>query len=312
MDDKPSSSSSNMKWRSIWSLLKETVDEWQRDKVGQMAAALAYYTLFSIAPLLVIAVAVAGAVFGQEAARGELVAQIQGLLGKAGAEVVQTALANTQNPQSGNGIVPAIISTLALIFGASGVFIQLQDSLNAVWNVEPSPQAGVKAVVRKRIFSFAMVITIGFILMVSLIVSTSLAALSTFTNQLFPALESLWRLVNIGISLGVFTLLFALIYKYLPDIQIAWKDVLVGAFFTSILFSIGKELLGFYLGNGSFGSAYGAAGSVVTVLAWIYYAVQIMLFGAEFTQVYTRRYGSHRSRSVSEREASRHEFRRGK
>jgi membrane protein len=293
-----------MNWRTIWSLLKETVDEWQRDKVSQMAAALAYYTLFSIAPLLVIAVAVAGAVFGQEAARGEVVAQIQGLLGKAGAEVVQTALANTQNPQSGNGIVPFIISTLALIFGASGVFIQLQDSLNAVWNVEPSPQAGVKAVVRKRIFSFAMVITIGFILMVSLIVSTTLAALSTFTNQLFPALESLWRLVNIGISLGVFTLLFALIYKYLPDIRIAWKDVLVGAFFTSILFSIGKELLGLYLGNGSFGSAYGAAGSVVTILAWIYYAVQIMLFGAEFTQVYTRKYGSHRE--------IRHEFRRGK
>jgi membrane protein len=284
-----------MNWRRIWILLKETVDEWQRDKVDQMAAALAYYTLFSIAPLLVIAVAVAGAAFGQEAARGEVVAQIQGLLGKAGAEVVQTALANTQNPESGNGIVPSIISTLALIFGASGVFIQLQDSLNAVWNVEPSPQAGVKAVVRKRIFSFAMVITIGFILMVSLIVSAGLAALSTFTNYLFPVLESLGRLFNVGISLGVFTLLFALIYKYLPDINIAWKDVLVGSLFTAILFSIGKELLGFYLGNGSFGSAYGAAGSVVTVLAWIYYSVQIMLFGAEFTQVYTRKYGSHRS-----------------
>jgi membrane protein len=284
-----------MKLRNVWSLLKETVEEWQRDKVDRMAAALAYYTLFSIAPLLVIAVAVAGAVFGQEAARGEVVAQIQGLLGKAGAEVVQTALANTQNPQSGNGIVPSIISTLALIFGASGVFIQLQDSLNAVWNVEESPQAGVKAVVRKRIFSFAMVITIGFILMVSLVVSAGLSALSTFTNHLFPALESLWKLFNIMISLGVFTFLFALIYKYLPDINIAWQDVLVGALFTSILFSIGKELLGFYLGNGSFGSAYGAAGSVVTVLAWIYYSVQIMLFGAEFTQVYTRRYGSHRS-----------------
>ena len=284
-----------MSWRKIWSLLKETVAEWQKDKVDRMAAALAYYTLFSIAPLLVIAVAVAGAVFGEEAARGEVVAQIQGLLGKAGAEVVQTALANTQNPENGNGIVPSIISTLALIFGASGVFIQLQDSLNAVWNVEESAKGGVKAVVRKRIFSFAMVITIGFILMVSLVVSAGLAAVSVFTNNMFPALESLWKLVNIGISLGVFTLLFALIYKYLPDIKIAWRDVFVGALFTSILFSIGKELLGFYLGNGSFGSAYGAAGSVITVLAWIYYSVQIMLFGAEFTQVYTRRYGSHRS-----------------
>ncbi|AFY93886.1 YihY/virulence factor BrkB family protein [Chamaesiphon minutus] len=285
-----------MKLRSIWGLLKETVAEWQQDKVEQMAAALAYYTLFSIAPLLVIAVAVAGAVFGQEAARGEMVTQIQGLLGKAGAEVVQTALANTQNPQAGNGIVPSIISTVALLFGASGVFIQLQDSLNAVWNVEPSPQAGVKAIVRKRVFSFAMVITIGFILMVSLVVSAALSALSTFTNQLVPALESFWKLFNLGISLGVFTLLFALIYKYLPDITIAWRDVLVGALFTSILFSVGKELLGLYLGNGSFGSAYGAAGSVVTVLAWIYYSVQIMLFGAEFTQVYTRKYGSHRGR----------------
>jgi membrane protein len=288
---------SYMSWRSIWRLIKETIDEWQRDKVDQMAAALAYYTLFSIAPLLVIAVAVAGAVFGQEAARGEIVTQIQGLLGKAGAEVVQTALANTQNPQAGNGIVPSIISTLALLFGASGVFIQLQDSLNVVWNVKPSTKAGVTAVVRKRIFSFAMVITIGFILMVSLIVSAGLSALSTFTNQLFPAIEIFWKVFNIGISLGVFTLLFALIYKYLPDITIAWRDVLVGAFFTSILFSIGKELLGFYLGNGSFGSAYGAAGSVVTVLAWIYYSVQIMLFGAEFTQVYTRKYGSRRDRS---------------
>jgi membrane protein len=298
MDDEPSLSSSDMKLRSIWGLLKETFEEWQRDKVEQMAAALAYYTLFSIAPLLVIAVAVAGAVFGEEAARGEVVTQIQGLLGKAGAEVVQTALANTQNPQAGNGIIATIISTLALLFGASGVFIQLQDSLNAVWNVEPSTQSGgVKAVVRKRIFSFAMVITIGFILMVSLIVSAGLSALSTYTNQLVPALESFWKLFNLGISLGVFTLLFALIYKYLPDINIAWRDVLVGAFFTAILFSIGKELLGSYLGNGSFGSAYGAAGSVVTVLAWIYYSVQIMLFGAEFTQVYTRKYGSHRERS---------------
>jgi membrane protein len=235
-----------MSWRSIWRLVKETVDERQRDRVDQMAAALAYYTLFSIAPLLVIAVAVAGAVFGEEAARGEVMTQIQGLLGKAGAEVVQTALANTQNPQTGNGIVASIISTLALIFGASGVFVQLQDSLNAVWNVEVSPKAGVKAVVRKRIFSFAMVITIGFILMVSLLVSAILAGLSTFTNQVFPALEVFWKLFNVGISLGVFTLLFALIYKYIPDINIAWRDVLVGAMLTSVLFSIGKELLGFY------------------------------------------------------------------
>jgi membrane protein len=283
-----------MNWQSGWRLLKDTVDEWQRDKVDRMAAALAYYTLFSIAPLLVIVVAVAGAVFGEEAARGEVVKQIQGLLGRAGAEVVQMALANTQSPQS-NGLVPSLISGAALLFGASGVFVQLQDSLNAVWNVDDPVQAGVKTVVRKRILSFAMVVTIGFILMVSLVVSAGLTALSAFTNALVPGLEVFWRIFNIGASLSTFTFLFALIYKYLPDIEITWRDVLVGASLTSILFGVGKELLGFYLGNGAFGSAYGAAGSLVTVLAWIYYSVQILLFGAEFTQVYARSYGSHRS-----------------
>ncbi|PSB03884.1 YihY/virulence factor BrkB family protein [Merismopedia glauca] len=283
-----------MSSRGIWKLIKETVDEWNRDNVSQMAAALAYYTLFSIAPLLVIAVAVAGAVFGEEAARGEIVRQIQGLVGKSGAEVIQTTLANTQDPNAGSGIVASLIGVVALIFGASGVFVQLQDSLNAVWNVEPDPKQGVKAVVRKRVLSFAMVVTIGFILMVSLVVSAALTALNTFASHLLPGFEIFWKLVNFGISFAAIALLFALIYKYLPDITIAWRDVLVGASLTSLLFSIGKDLLGLYLGNATFGSTYGAAGSLVTFLAWIYYSVQIMLFGAEFTQVYARTYGSHR------------------
>jgi membrane protein len=283
-----------MSSRGIWRLIKETIDEWNRDNASQMAAALAYYTVFSIAPLLVIAVAVAGAVFGEEAARGEIVRQIQGLVGKAGAEVIQTTLANTQNPNAGSGLVASLISIAALLFGASGVFVQLQDSLNAVWNVAPNPKQGVKAVVRKRILSFAMVVTIGFILMVSLLISAALTALNTYASHLIPGFEHFWKIVNLGVSFGAIALLFALIYKYLPDITVAWRDVLIGASLTSVLFAIGKELLGLYLGNSTFGSTYGAAGSLVTFLAWIYYSIQIMLIGAEFTQVYARLYGSHR------------------
>lgn len=283
-----------MNSRGIWKLIKGTIDEWNQDNVGQMAAALAYYTVFSIAPLIVIAVAVAGAVFGEEAARGEIVKQIQGLVGKPGAEVIQTALANTQEPGAGSGLVASLISLAALMFGASGVFVQLQDSLNAVWNVKADPSRGVKGVVRKRILSFAMVVTIGFILMVSLIVSAGLSALNAYASHLIPGFEVLWKIINLAISFGAIAGLFALVYKYLPDITIAWKDVLVGACLTSFLFSVGKELLGLYLGNSTFGSTYGAAGSLVTFLAWIYYTVQIMLFGGEFTQVYARMYGSHK------------------
>jgi membrane protein len=283
-----------MSWRAIRRLIKETVDEWNRDNVTQMAAALAYYTLFSIAPLLVIAVAVAGAVFGEEAARGEIVKQIQGLVGKGGAEAIEMALANTRGPNINSGIIASLISIAALLFGASGVFVQLQESLNAVWNIERNRDSGVKAIVRKRIFSFAMVVTIGFFLMASLLVTTSLTAINNFASYLVPGFDVFWQVLNLGVSFVAIALLFALIYKYIPDITVAWRDVLVGASLTSLLFSIGKELLGLYLGNGSFGSTYGAAGSLVTFLAWIYYSVQIMLFGAEFTQVYARKYGSHR------------------
>lgn len=283
-----------MSSRGVWRLIKETIKEWQEDNVGQMAAALAYYTIFSIAPLLVIAVAVAGAVFGEDAAKGELVRQIDGVVGKSGAEVIQTALANTKEPGSGSGLVATLISLGFLMFGASGVFVQLQDSLNAVWNVKEDPSRGVKGVVRKRILSFAMVVTIGFILMVSLVVSAGLAALNAYANNLLPGLGFLWKIINLAISFGAIAGLFALVYKYLPDITIAWRDVLVGASLASVLFAIGKEVLGYYLANNTVASTYGAAGSLVSFLTWIYYTVQILLLGGEFTQVYARMYGSHR------------------
>nr|WP_228035677.1 YihY/virulence factor BrkB family protein [Oculatella sp. LEGE 06141] len=273
-------------------MLKETVTEWSEDNASRLAAALAYYTVFSLAPLLIIVIAVAGFFFGEEAARGQIVGQIQGLVGQDGAEIIQTAIDNANQPGTGTGAIASLISIGVLLFGASGVFAELQDSLNAIWNVKAKPKNAVGGFVRKRLLSFTMVLTIGFLLLVSLVVSAALTALTTLMNGLMPGFDFLWQLLNFVISFGVIALLFALIYKYLPDVKITWNDVLIGASMTALLFTIGKSLIGLYLGNSSFGSAYGAAGSLVVVLAWVYYSAQILFFGAEFTQVYARHYGS--------------------
>ena len=274
----------------LFSLLKETFQEWQDDKSSRLAAALAYYTVFSLAPLLIIAIAIAGAIFGEEAAKGELVGQIQGLVGDSGAEVIQGAINNANKPDTGN--IASIISIVVLLFGASGVFAQLQDALNTVWEVESDPKLGIWGFIRKRILSFGAVLGIGFLLLVSLVVSAALSGLSNYMSDLIPGVDLLWRLLNLVVSFIVITFLFALMYKYLPDVKIKWSDVWIGAAITSVLFAIGKYALGLYLGRSSFGSVYGAAGSLMVLLAWIYYAAQILFFGAEFTQVYARRYGS--------------------
>ncbi|MEL6461107.1 MAG: YihY/virulence factor BrkB family protein [Cyanobacteria bacterium J06621_15] len=279
-----------MSLKQIWRLLKETFKEWNEDKASRLAAALSYYTIFSLAPLLIIAIAIAGAVFGDDAARGEIVRQIQGLVGKDGAEVIQTALQNAQRPDTRN--LASIISIGVLLFGASNVFAQIQDALNTIWEVQPKPGRSLVQVLRKRFLSFAMVGGVGFLLLVSLIVNAGLAAMVNYFSNLIPGFDLLWQIANFIISFAVITLLFAIIYKFMPDVEIDWSDVWVGSAITSLLFVIGKSLLGLYLGNGSFGSAYGAAGSLVVVLAWINYAAQIIFFGAEFTQVYASRYGS--------------------
>ena len=271
-------------------LLKETFAEWNKDKASRLAAALAYYTVFSLAPLLIIVIAIAGSVFGEEAARGAIVEQIQGLVGRAGAEVIQAAIQNASKPAEGT--IASVISVIVLIFGASGVFAELQDALNTVWEVQPKPGRGVVNVIRNRFLSFSMVLGIGFLLLVSLVVSAILAALVNFVGNAVPGVSILLQLVNFIFSFVVTTLLFGLIYKVLPDVKIAWSDVWIGAALTSLLFSIGRFLLGVYLGNSSFGSTYGAASSLVIILAWVYYAAQILFLGAEFTQVYARRYGS--------------------
>ncbi len=275
--------------KTIFRLLKEAFSEWQQDKASLLAAALAYYTVFSITPLLVIAIAIAGAVFGQDAAKGEIVEQINGLVGQQGAQAIETALANANQPQLGS--IASIISIVVLLIGASGVFAQLQEALNTVWNVKAKPDGGIWQFIRKRLLSFGMVLAIGFLLLVSLILSAILSGISKLEINLIPGLSPLWQLLNVAISFGLISLLFALIYKYLPDVKIRWKDVWVGAIITALLFTLGKFLIGIYLGRGSLGSAYGAAGSLIVFLAWVFYSAQILLFGAELTQVYARKYG---------------------
>ena len=235
---------------TIFKLFKETFQEWQRDKASLLAAALAYYTVFSITPLLVIAIAIAGAVFGQDTAKGEILAQVNNLVGEKGAQAIEMTLDNVNQPQLKS--VASIISVVVLLIGASGVFAQLQDALNTVWNVKAKPEKGIWLFIRKRLLSFGMVLVIGFLLLVSLIISAVLAGISKLEISPLPGFTPLWQLLNFGISFGFISLLFALIYKYLPDAKVRWKDVWVGAIITALLFSIGKYLIGLYLGRGSF------------------------------------------------------------
>ena len=275
--------------RSTFKLLKEAFQEWQDDKASLLAAALAYYTVFSITPLLVIAIAIAGTVFGQDTAQGEILEQIKELVGEQGAQAIEVALANADRPQLSS--IASIISIIVLLIGASGVFAQLQSALNTVWNVKAKPNGGIWEFIRKRLLSFGMVLAIGFLLLVSLLLSALLSGIGKLGINLLPGFTPLWQLVNFAISFGFISLLFALIYKYLPDVKIRWKDVWVGAIITALLFTLGKFAIGLYLGKGSLGSAYGAAGSLIIFLAWVFYSAQILLFGAEFTQVYARKYG---------------------
>jgi len=276
-----------MRLRDGIQLLKETAKEWSEDKVPLYAAALAYYTVFSLAPLLLIAIAIAGVVFGEEAARGQLDSQIQGLVGQEGATAIQTMIQNTQQPGSG-GIIASIIGVITLLFGASGVFGQLQESLNAIWEVKPKPNRGWKSFLQARFLSFAMVVVIGFLLLVSLVLSAVLSGISSFLGDRVPGFAAVGQGLNFLISFAVITGLFASIYKFLPDVKVPWKNLWVGSAVTALLFNIGKYLIGLYLGNSSVSSTYGAAGSLVVLLIWVFYSAQILLIGAEFTQVYSR------------------------
>lgn len=276
--------------KAILDLLKETFSEWQEDNASRMAAALAYYTVFSLAPVLIIAIAIASAVLGEKAVRGEIFGSIQGVVGPNAAEFIQNLIANAN--RQGSGLAATIIGVVTLLFGASGVFAQLQSALNTAWEVVPKPGRGIMGTIKDRLLSFAMLLGIGFLLIVSLGVSTALSGIGKFLINMQPAFVYVSQAVNFAVSFAMVTFLFAMIYRFLPDAEIAWDDVWIGAAVTSFLFMIGTFLIGLYLGNRSIGSAYGAAGSLVVVLVWIYYSAQILFFGAEFTQVYARKHDS--------------------
>jgi membrane protein len=273
-----------------WGLLTQTGKDWSEDKVPRLGAALAFYTALSVAPLLVISLRVAAAVFGDEAARGEIERQSQALLGAEGAQALQEMVKNANEEKSGT--VAAVLGVVTLLFGASGVFGQLQDSLNTIWEVQPRPGRGIMGFLKDRFLSFAMVMGTAFLLLVSLMISAALTAISSFTNWLPDSLQFLTTALHAAISLAVITGLFAVTFKLVPDVEIDWRDVWTGAAITAILFTIGKFALGVYLGRSSMASSYGVAGSLVVFLVWVYYSAQIVFFGAEFTQVYANRYGS--------------------
>ena len=279
-----------MNLKTVISLLKQTFTEWQEDKAPTLAAALAYYTVFSLAPLLIIVIAIAGLVFGADAAQGQIVTQLQSLIGKDGAQTIQELILKASEPKS--GMIATIVGIATLLWGASNVFTNLKEALNTIWNVSPPPGRGIWGFLQDRVLSFAMILGIGFLLLVSLVLSAVLAAISYWLNGWLQLPVGIWQIVDFAISFGVVTLLFALIYKLLPDVDLAWNDVWIGAAITSMLFTIGKSVIGIYLGGSGIASTYGAAGSFVIILLWINYSAQILFLGAEFTQVWANRYGS--------------------
>jgi membrane protein len=279
-----------MDLKNYASLFRETGRQWLEDKVPRLGAALAYYSALSLAPLLVIAIAIAGLFFGEAAARGHLLDQFRGLVGVQGGEAIETMIAHARKPRTGT--IAGVVGVVVLLFGASGVVGQLQDALNTIWEVAPKPGRGVLGFLRDRFLSLAMVLGVGFLLLVSLVLTTVLTALGTYVTGLLPGAAVLLHALNSVVSLVVITLLFALIFKLLPDVKISWGDVWIGAVLTAVLFTLGKFLLGLYLGHSGLSSTYGAAGSLVALLVWVYYSAQILFFGAEFTKVYADRLGS--------------------
>jgi membrane protein len=276
------------RWRRWWQLAVDVVGNWNRHNASLQSAALAFYTVFSLAPVLVVVIAVAGAVFGADAVRGQIFREFQGLMGAQAAQLVQQVLQSAAKPASGR--LATLLGLVTLLLGATAVFVQLQDALNTVWGVAPKPGANFTTLLRKRILSFAIVLGIGFLLMVSLVLSAGLSAFSRYVEAHLGLSVSLLETANLVVSLLAVALLFALIYRLLPDVKLEWRDVWLGAAVTALLFVIGKTAIGLYLGHTSVASAYGAAGSLVIVLLWVYYSSLVFLLGAEFTRIHSRQF----------------------
>lgn len=276
-----------MNIKSLWGLIRETFHDWNEDKAPRLAAALSYYTVFSLAPLLVLVIAITGFIVGNnETIRNQIITQVQGTVGQQGAQAVSTLIDNTSRPHA--GIIATVIGIATLLLGATGVFGQLQDSLNTIWEVKPKEGRGIMGMVKDRFLSFAMVVGVCFLLLVSLVISTALSLVNQYFTSLLGNAVIVAQVINIIISIGVITLIFAMIFKVLPDVQIRWRDVWIGALVTALLFSLGKYFISYYLSSGATSSVYGAAGSLVVLLLWVYYSAQILFMGAEFTQVYAR------------------------
>lgn len=276
--------------KGIFELFKQTFSEWSEDKAPRLAAALAYYTAFSLAPMLVIALWMVDFLyFDRGAGQALLMAQVRGLAGEQ-AEQLLISMVKTSQDLGGNPL-SAVVGIVALIFGATGVFVQLEESLNTIWEVAPKPKRGILGMIKDRFLSFTMVLGIGFLMLVSLVISALLTAFGDWTHGFFPETEILMQVVNFLVSFLVITILFALIFKYVPDAKIRWRDVWLGAAVTALLFSVGKFLIGLYLGNASSVEQFGEAGSLVVLLLWVYYSAQICFFGAEFVQVFANKYG---------------------
>jgi membrane protein len=277
--------------RDYWAMTKQAAQAWNDDYATSMGAAIAYYTTFSLTPLLIIVIAVAGVVFGQEAARGEIVYQLRGLVGEPGAKAVEELLQSASQPDT--SVIASLIGIVTLFIGATSVFAELQSALDRIWRAPAIHQpAGVLLILRSRLLSFGMVIAMGFLLLVSLVFGAALTALGKWGETIFPGWLAALEWVNVGIGFGVTTALFALAYRVLPRARIAWADVWVGAVVTAVLFTVGKYLIGLYIGQAGVSSGFGAAGSLIIILVWVYYSAQIFLLGAEFTWVYAHSHGS--------------------
>lgn len=271
-----------------WSIAKAAAMQWVDHKDARLGAALSYYSVFSLGPLILIAIAVAGLLFGQDAVRGEVTSGLSGLLGESGAKAIEAMLAAANKPSE--GVWATIIGVATLVFAAIGVVVQLKDALNTVWEVESPDGGGIWRFARTYVLSFAGVLALGFLLLISMLVTSALSAAGKYVAPYMP--EAIFQAVSFLVSFAVISLLFAMMFKWLPDAKIAWRDVWIGAVLTAALFEIGKLLIGLYIGKQGLESTYGAASSIIIVLVWVYYSAQIVLLGAEFTNVYAKRRGS--------------------
>ncbi len=287
-------------WASIKSLLVDSFGEWNRQNATRLGASLAFYSLLSLAPLLLVAVSIAGLVFGHTAAEHQIARQIESLMGPAAGKAAASFLQGSQT--KAHGLIGTIFGVLTLLFSASGVLIELRDTLNYIWDI-PAPKVSgigmITSFLKERLFSFGMVLSIGFLLLVSLAISTWISALGAHSAAISTFEAAMLHVANIVVSFLVVGVLFGAIYKILPEVRLEWRDVILGGAVTSLLFSIGKFVLGIYLGRVSYSSMYGAAGSIIVLIAWVYYSAQIFFLGAEFTKAFARRYGSQPARRTA-------------